>query len=73
MESIEKFKYHTYFVMYEVCMMKNRTTIQIPKELKDELKELKKYKRETYEEILRRKLRKDLEAVRRKLKLKEIK
>lgn len=34
--------------------MKNRTTIQIPKELKDELQSLKRYKRETYEEIIRK-------------------
>ena len=51
--------------------MKNRTTIQIPKALKDELKELKKYKRETYEEIIRRKMKKDLAKVRKQLELKK--
>ncbi len=34
--------------------MKNRTTIQLPREMINELKELKKYKRETYEEIIRK-------------------
>lgn len=34
--------------------MKNRTTLQIPRELLSDLKGLKHYKRETYEDVLRR-------------------
>jgi len=34
--------------------MKDRTTIQIPASLRKELKDLKKFKRETYEETLKR-------------------
>jgi len=34
--------------------MKDRTTIQIPRALKDELNQLKRYKRETYEEIIQK-------------------
>ena len=48
--------------------MKERTTMQIPKELMEELKALKKYERETYADLIRRKMKKDLEIVRRKLK-----
>lgn len=53
--------------------MKERSTIQLPKEFIKELKELKKYDRETYVELLKRKLKKDLDAVRKKLELKKIK
>ena len=38
--------------------MKNRTTIQIPKALKDDLQSLKRYKRETYEEVIRKLMKK---------------
>lgn len=38
--------------------MEKRTTVQIPRELKEELKKAKNYKRETYEEVLRRLLKK---------------
>jgi|LGOV01.1.fsa_nt_gb predicted CopG family antitoxin len=38
--------------------MKDRTTIQIPKELQRDLKKLKRYKRETYEEIIRKLMKK---------------
>lgn len=34
--------------------MENRSTIQLPKELISDLKKLKIYKRETYEEIIRK-------------------
>jgi len=34
--------------------MKNRSTIQLPKALIEELKQLKRYKRETYEEIIKK-------------------
>lgn len=34
--------------------MENRSTIQLPKELISDLKKLKVYKRETYEEIIRK-------------------
>jgi len=47
--------------------MKDRTTIQIPKELKDELIGLKRYKRETYEEIIRKLMTK--KEARKKIKL----
>lgn len=40
--------------MYNICKMKNRTTIQIPKELRKALKEARKYKRETYEDTIKR-------------------
>jgi len=33
--------------------MKNRTTINIAKEIRDSLNSCKKYKRETYDEILK--------------------
>lgn len=36
------------------------TTINIPKELRNELKKLKKYKRETYSEVLTRLIKKEL-------------
>lgn len=48
--------------------MNNRTTIQIPRELREELNKLKRYKRETYEEIIRKLMTKK-EA---KRKIKEI-
>jgi len=38
--------------------MENRSTIQLPKALISELKKLKKYKRETYEEIIRKLMKK---------------
>jgi len=38
--------------------MKDRTTIQIPRELQEELRALKRYKRETYEDIIRRMMKK---------------
>jgi len=38
--------------------MKNRTTIQIPNELLKDLKGLKRYKRETYEEVIRKLMKK---------------
>ena len=50
--------------------MKNRTTIQIPRALKDELKELKKYKRETYEDILQRLMKQNKAKAKLKKKLK---
>ena len=34
--------------------MKNRTTMQVTKELKEELKKAKKYSRETYEDTIKR-------------------
>lgn len=34
--------------------MKNRTTLQLPRDLLKDLKGLKIYKRETYEDVLRR-------------------
>jgi predicted CopG family antitoxin len=34
--------------------MKNRTTIQLPREVRKELSELRKYERETYSEIIKR-------------------
>lgn len=34
--------------------MKDRSTIQIPKSLREEIKALKKFKRETYSETLKR-------------------
>lgn len=37
--------------------MKDRTTIQIPAQLRRELKDLKRFKRETYEETLKRLIR----------------
>lgn len=43
--------------MYVLCM-KSRTTLQIEKEILEELKKAKKYKRETYNEVLARLLKK---------------
>jgi len=37
--------------------MKNRSTIQIPKELREELKQIRKTNRETYSETIKRLLR----------------
>jgi len=39
--------------------MKNRSTIQIPKELREELKKAKNYPRETYKDQIERMLRKE--------------
>jgi len=50
--------------------MVDRTTINIAKKLREELKAMRKFKRETYEEIIERKLKKDLFSVRQKLKQK---
>lgn len=33
--------------------MKNRTTINIDKEVREQLKAIRKYKRETYDDVLR--------------------
>ena len=43
--------------------------MQIPKELREELKGLKKYERETYAEVIRRKMKKDLAKVRKQLEV----
>jgi predicted CopG family antitoxin len=40
--------------------MKNRTTIQIPIELRKELLKIKKFKKETYEEVIKRLLEKEM-------------
>jgi len=34
--------------------MRNRTTIQLPKEVREELKNAKKYSRETYSALIKR-------------------
>lgn len=46
--------------------MDRRTTIQIPNSLREDLKKLKKYKRETYEDIIRKLMSK--KEARRKIK-----
>lgn len=56
--------------MYGKTKMKDRTTIQLPRELIIEIKKLKRYKRETYEDILKR-LMKD--KIKKKVKKAEIK
>jgi hypothetical protein len=45
--------------------MKNRTTIQIPKALRKELSELRIYRRETYEEIINRIIKKSKKEIKR--------
>lgn len=40
--------------------MKDRTTIQIPKSLRKDLKDIRKYQRETYSEIIKRLLKKEV-------------
>jgi hypothetical protein len=37
--------------------MKDRSTIQLPKSFISELRELKKYRRETYEDVMKRTLK----------------
>ena len=44
--------------MYVLCM-DERTTIQIPKTLRKDLNHLKIFKRDTYEEVLRRLIKKE--------------
>jgi len=43
-----------------------RTTINIKREIREALLKKKKYKRETYDEVLERMLQKDLNKVRRR-------
>jgi len=39
--------------------MKNRTTIQLPREIKNALKRRKKFERETYADLIKRLIKKD--------------
>jgi len=43
--------------------MKNRSTIQIPKEVREALKGRKKYSRETYEDVIKRLIKRDKRKV----------
>ena len=52
--------------------MKDRTTIQLPKALIEELKELKKYKRETYEEIIRKMMKQNRAKAQLKKKMRKL-
>ena len=45
--------------MYVICM-KNRTTLQLRKEIREQLRKCKKYPRETYEDTLKRLIKKEL-------------
>ena len=49
-----------------------RSSIQVDSEFKKALEMLKKYRRESYQDVLERKMKRDLENVKKKLKLKKI-
>ena len=48
--------------MYALCM-KNRTTIQIRRDIRKELEKCKKYDRETYNDLLKRLIARDRKEV----------
>lgn len=47
--------------------MKDRTTLQVRKEILEALKKKKKYRRETYEDVLKRELKLDIKKLKKEV------